>query len=86
MIQHYKRKTKRQSWCKNSVQKAIEAVRTKEMGYVKASLTFNVPKSTLESRVKNKNKRLKSDAKGFGFKMPVFSSAMEMISRPKIHH
>lgn len=34
------------------MRKAIEAIQRNEMGYKKASISFSVPKSTLEDRVK----------------------------------
>ena len=40
---------------------AINAVRSDGYGYLKASLMYNVPKSTLERRVKRKNKYVKGD-------------------------
>jgi len=33
---------KRKTWCAESMKKAVEAVQKKEMGYLKASKTFNV--------------------------------------------
>lgn len=48
----YKRKTERQSWNIENMQKAIEAVRGGNMGFKKAAATYGVPKSTLEDRIK----------------------------------
>ena len=59
------------------MRQAIEAVRTREMGYQKVSAQFAVPKSTLERRVKNINKRALGTLKILGSKQPVFNSAME---------
>jgi len=33
---------KRKTWCAESMKKAVEAVQKKEMGYLKASKTFNI--------------------------------------------
>ena len=77
MVRHYIRKTARQSWAEDSMRQAIEAVRTREMGYQKASAQFAVPKSTLERRVKDINKRALGTLKILGSKQPVFNNAME---------
>lgn len=45
---------------------AIEAVQSKRMGYLKASICYNVPKSTLERRAKGQNKTLVGASKGLG--------------------
>lgn len=37
-------KKKRKQWDKNAMIRAVKAVRNKEMGYLMASKTFNVPK------------------------------------------
>lgn len=47
---------KRKKWDAESMKKAVTAVREKKMGFLKASKSFNVPKSTLEDYVKNKEK------------------------------
>lgn len=47
------RSTKYKNWSAESMQIAVDAVRKKEMGYLKASRIFNVPKSTLEDYVKH---------------------------------
>lgn len=44
---------KRRKWDSISMKKAIDAVKNKEMGYLKASRIFKVPKSTLENYLKN---------------------------------
>ena len=62
----YKRKTTRQSWSKASMNTAINAVKTKQCGYLKASLIYNVPKSTLERRAKGLNKVAKGGTKILG--------------------
>lgn len=52
MVRKYIRKTERQSWANESMQKAIEAVISGSMGYQKAADSFGVPRSTLVDRVK----------------------------------
>ena len=47
---------KHKKWDPNQMELAIHAVRNKEMGYLKASKQFGVPKSTLEDYVKQFNK------------------------------
>lgn len=47
------RSKKHKNWSPENMKNAIEAVRKQEMGYLKASRTYNVPKSTLEDYVKH---------------------------------
>lgn len=54
MVRTYKKKTYRSECSADSMEQAIEAVITGEMGYFKASKQFNVPQSTLERHVKKK--------------------------------
>lgn len=49
-------KQKRKKWDTKSMLAAVSAVKNKEMGYLLASKTFAVPKSTLEDYVKHKMK------------------------------
>lgn len=51
-MRDYKRKTARQMWDATQMQRAIEAVINGKMGLRKASANYDVPKSTLEDRVK----------------------------------
>lgn len=44
---NYKRKSTRHSWSKEDMAKAIESIKEKKMGWLKASRTFNVPQATL---------------------------------------
>ena len=46
----------RKKWDPERVKKAIEAIRNKEMGSYKASRVFNVPQTTLERYVKDRQK------------------------------
>ncbi|KAI4460650.1 hypothetical protein MML48_5g00008304 [Holotrichia oblita] len=56
MVYSYKRKTNRGSWNEADMEKALEAVHKGEMGWLKASKTFNVPTATLRRRGLRKNK------------------------------
>ncbi|KAF9409697.1 hypothetical protein HW555_010987 [Spodoptera exigua] len=49
---------KRKTWDPDQMKKAIEAVRTKVMGYKKAVKTFSVPRSTLKRLVKDSQESL----------------------------
>lgn len=66
MPRDYKRKTDRQSWSTESMQKAIEAVRKNEMGWLLASKTFGIPQATLRRHALGNNKTLESNSKGLG--------------------
>jgi ribosomal protein L19 len=46
----------RKTWYKEAMLKAIEAVKKEEMGTLKASQNFNVPRSTLRDYLKVKLK------------------------------
>ncbi|KAG5862213.1 hypothetical protein JTB14_033989 [Gonioctena quinquepunctata] len=48
--------TKHKKWVSNQMKLAINAVRSKEMGYLEASKLFAVPKTTSEDHVKETNK------------------------------
>lgn len=74
-----KQKADRQSWSEVNMNQAIEAVRSKKMGWLLASKTFSVPKSTLRRRVDDKNKILRGSKKGFlGGSVKVFVDEVEM--------
>ncbi|KAF5274434.1 hypothetical protein FQR65_LT04350 [Abscondita terminalis] len=47
MVRSYKRKSNRLSWREEDLKSAIEPIEAKEMGWLKASKTFNVPFGTL---------------------------------------
>ena len=51
-----RRKTTRQSWGEKSMTDALNAVKSKSMGYLKAANTFGVKKTTLIRRFKGGNK------------------------------
>ncbi|KAG8308552.1 hypothetical protein J6590_107024 [Homalodisca vitripennis] len=48
----------RKKWKKEDMLKAVNAVKSKDMGYLKASKTFNVPRSTLENYVNHPTKTI----------------------------
>lgn len=52
MVRNYIRKTGSQSWDEKSMENAIMACYNKEMGYRKIAVSFNMPQSTLERRLK----------------------------------
>lgn len=52
MVRVYTRTTTRQSWDENNMLYAIKAVYNEEMTYTKASTLYNVPRSTLQDRIK----------------------------------
>lgn len=77
MPNKYTRKTTQQSWDANAMREAIEAVKRGEMGFLKASKQFQVPRSTLKRRVKGANKIATGYTKGLGSRRPVFSAEQE---------
>lgn len=52
MVRNYKRKTDRGIWEEDDMRRAVRAVLNETMGFLRASATYNVPKSTLERRVR----------------------------------
>lgn len=66
MVSSYKRKTDRQSWSSEDMQKAIEAVNNRRMGWKKASIMFNVPQATLRRRAQEKNTHARGVEKCLG--------------------
>lgn len=73
----YSRKTNRQEWSEENMKKAIDMVSNRECGYLKAAKLCNVPKSTLERRVKGKNKISKDSLKGLGSRLVTFNPTQE---------
>jgi hypothetical protein len=49
---------KRKAWDKESMVRAVKAVRDKEMGLLKASKMFNVPRATLKDYVNSRGKEV----------------------------
>lgn len=77
MPRNYKRTTDRQTWSEESMQKAIEAVRNKEMGWLVASKIFGIPQATLRRHALGSNKTLGSNSKGLGRWKPTFPPNVE---------
>lgn len=78
MVGQYKRKTNFQSWGKDCMQRAIQAVENKEMGWLKAAKQYGVPQATLRRRVSNgKNKILRGTEKGLGRYKCTFDKNLE---------
>ncbi|KAJ8953478.1 hypothetical protein NQ318_023599 [Aromia moschata] len=73
----YKRKTDRQSWSEEAMSRALESLRGGTCGYLKAAKQFNVPKSTLERRFKNKKKQAVHFSKQLGSRKLTFSRDLE---------
>ncbi|KAB0790631.1 hypothetical protein PPYR_14933 [Photinus pyralis] len=77
----YKRKSERQSWSEVSMANAVQEVLEGRMGYLKASMEFGVPRSTLEGRVSKVRKGLLSRKnaakKGLGRYKAVFTEKQE---------
>lgn len=59
MVRNYTRKTNRQEWTTDSMNNAIQAVVSGQMGYLRASKQFSVPQTTLERYVKKKMLNMK---------------------------
>lgn len=55
---HSKPSKVHQTWNKDAMKAAIQAIREKKMGFLRASKTFNVPKTTLRRLVADKDKPL----------------------------
>src|SRR6218665_3416651 len=77
MVPTWKRKTERQNWNVEAMASAIDEARSGRLGYRSASKKYGVPRSTLERRVKNKNKIAIEVTKSLGSKQRIFSDAME---------
>lgn len=86
MVRNYKRKTDRAKWEEDDMRRAVNVVISEKMGFLRASSTYNVPKSTLERRVKkariyNMNEDTDSDPdfgkKSLGRYKTVFSKEQE---------
>lgn len=59
------------------MQKVIEAIKEKKMGWLVASKTFGVPQATLRRHAKEKNKLLSPSNKGLGRFKTTFPPAIE---------
>ncbi|XP_030757332.1 uncharacterized protein LOC115883165 [Sitophilus oryzae] len=56
MVRNYVRKTKRQEWCTESMNAAVDVVVSGQMGYRRAAEQHGVPQTTLERYVAKKRK------------------------------
>lgn len=74
---YYRRKTDRGKWSAQDMLEAAQKVRDKELSLRQAAEQYNVPKSTLERRVTNKNKIVKENEKYLGRYRKVFSDEQE---------
>ncbi|KAJ8729016.1 hypothetical protein PYW07_006712 [Mythimna separata] len=83
MSSTYKRTSQQQTWDPDAMEKAIRAVRNEEMGFLKASKEFKVPRSTLKRRVKGINKEAIEIKKILGSCHPTFSMEQE---EELVHH
>ncbi|KAJ4429063.1 hypothetical protein ANN_26063 [Periplaneta americana] len=54
----------RKKWSEEAMRKAVESVQKKEMGFLKASKLYQVPRSTLENYVNHKSKTIDELLKG----------------------
>ncbi|CAK1550150.1 unnamed protein product [Leptosia nina] len=61
MVRNYKRKTDRGKWNEEDMRRAVNAVLTHRMGFLLASATYDVPKSTLERRVRKARETVNAD-------------------------
>ena len=77
MVRNYKRTTTRQSWSEAAMASAVEAVKKGDMGIKNASRVFNVPKTTLRRRAREKNKRASGSRKDLGGRAPVLNEEVE---------
>lgn len=78
MVGNYTRKSNRQSWDQANMQRAIDTINNKEMGWQRASKTFGIPQATLRRRVQGKNKQLTGVEKGLGRYQTTFSRELEI--------
>lgn len=79
MVRKYVRKTNRQEWSSSSLQEAVAAVLRKEISLRRASLQFNVPKTTLIRYAKKKQQdNTAAICKSMGKYVCVFSEAQEL--------
>lgn len=68
MVGKYQRTSNRLSWREEDMKSAIKAVETNQMGWLKASKTFNVPFGTLRRRANNRDTGRHCNKIATGFK------------------
>ncbi|XP_041378240.1 uncharacterized protein LOC121390478 [Gigantopelta aegis] len=76
MVRNYVRKSCRQSWDEVAMRDALNSIKN-GLGLKKASLQFNVPKTTFRRRYKGLNKCAKGSTKILGHFTTTFSADME---------
>lgn len=86
MVGKYKRISSRQSWEEAAMQRAINAVNSGEMGWLRAATTFRVPQATLRRRARDKNKTILGVTKGLGRFRSTFGEDLEreLVSHLKL--
>lgn len=78
MVGKYKRKTTRQEWSEELMNRALQAVENNEMGWLKAAEQFGVSQATLRRRSRNgKNKKFRGSTKGLGRFQTIFNEDTE---------
>ena len=75
-MRSYKRKTNRQDWNSDDMERAIIAVKSGQ-SIRSVVREYNIPKTTLRRRLCNKNKRVHGNEKGLGRFTTVFTPEME---------
>lgn len=77
MVGKRERTSSRQSWDEKSMRNAIDAVKSGQMGWLRAAKLFNVPQATLRRRANDVNKRAKVCVKVLGRFSTTFSEGEE---------
>ncbi|KAJ3646733.1 hypothetical protein Zmor_024308 [Zophobas morio] len=74
----------RQQWSEINMKQAINAIKSKQMGWLLASRTYNVPKRTLRRRVAQTTKVVKGHDKGYlGGRTATFWEMRKIIDTKK---
>ncbi|XP_017473048.1 PREDICTED: uncharacterized protein LOC108364016 [Rhagoletis zephyria] len=68
---------KRQTWRKENMMEAISAVKTKQMGFLKASKEYNVPKTTLRRLVADEGRPVEEVVAAKLGRKPIFPPELE---------
>lgn len=72
-------KPRDKSWDASAMRNAIEAVKNRQMGWLKASKIFGVPFTTLRRRVLGTNKKFKDNTKGLDRFHTTFTKEQEEL-------
>lgn len=75
MVRTYVRKTQKGSYSEDAMQRALEAVRNKEMSIKRASVVFSVPRTSIHSRLSRQGI---NPVTNLGRFKPVFNAQMEL--------